>query len=410
MCVGLMMSLLLSHYLNPTQFGSLSYSIALVSLIVPVATLGLDNIVLIDLTSSPLESYKTIGTTFCLRLVAGMFSTLLCIAIVLFLRPDAKVVLIAVSILSVGIVLKATESLTLWFTYQVKAKHIVLVRNCATLIACAIQTAMIFYKAPVIAFAWAMLLETTLSAIGFMLVYQAFGNSRVSALRFDFNRAKSLLARGWPLIFYSLAVTVYMKIDQLMIGQIAGDEILGIYAVAARISEAVYCLPIAIISSLTPALIEAKEEERSLYHARFQRLFSLMVLIGISASLFISLTAVPIINYFYGAAYANAGNVLAVHIWSFVFVCLGVAQSVWVTNENLQVTFLIRALCGSLINIFLNLALIPKYGAMGATVSTLFSYVVINYLFNAIQPETRHIFKMQSKAFLLSQLVLKNVG
>lgn len=399
------MTVSVSRYLGPAQFGSLSYALALVSLITPIASLGLDNIVLIDLSNASDNRHQILGTTCFLKLIGGTVSAFACMVMALLFKPNSGIIHLIVGILAVGVVIRASETISLWFTYKVQAKYIIYAKTGAMLLVYMIQVAMIVYGASIEAFAWMMLCEIVLSAAGLIIMYQTCGDSDIRQWRLSADRAKSLLKRGWPLVFSSLAITIYMKIDQLMLGQIAGDEALGIYAAATRISEAVYFVPIVIVSSLTPKLIEAKQEAKLTYDQNFQQLFSLMALLGVSISTTMCLIATPLSSQLFGSAYATAGNVLALHAWSFVFVCFGVAQGVWAANENLQVMVLIRVAFGSLLNISLNLLLIPKYDAIGATIATLISYTAINYLSNAVQSSTRHVFTMQSKAFLLAQLI-----
>ena len=399
------MTVAISRYLGPVQFGSLSYALALVALITPVASLGLDNIVLIDLTDSSSDKHHVLGTTCCLKLIAGTIAAILCIAMVSLLKPDSEITRLIAGILAIGIVIRTAETVSLWFTYKVQAKYIIFAKTGAMILVSLIQLSMILRGASVLALVWMMLCEIVLSAVSLIILYQIYSGSDIRQWRLDTSRAKSLLKRGWPLVFSSLAITIYMKADQLMLGQMVGDEALGIYAVAARISEAIYFVPIAIVSSLTPKLIEIKREAELLYYQKFQQLFSLMALLGISVSIVTSLIATPLVIQLFSPAYAQAGAVLALHTWSFVFVCFGVAQGVWAVTENLQLMILGRVVCGGLLNIVLNLLLIPDYGAMGATIATLISYIAINYFSNAIQSPTKRIFEMQSKAFLLSQLI-----
>jgi PST family polysaccharide transporter len=56
---------------------------------------------------------------------------------------------------------------------------------------------------------------------------------------------------------------------------------------------------------------------------------------------------------------------------------------------------------GALINVLLNLLLIPHYGGMGAAVATVVSVAVSGYLVNLVIPSTRHLFVMQSSSLLV---------
>ena len=204
-----------------------------------------------------------------------------------------------------------------------------------------------------------------------------------------------------------MAVMVYMKIDQIMLGQMSGDEAVGIYSAAVRISEVWYFIPLVIVASVFPAILEAKKRNEAHYYARLQQLYDLMVLLSISVALPMSFLATPIVKLLFGEAYAPAGSVLAIHIWASVFVFLGVASSKWFLAENRQVLSLQRTVLGALANILLNAWLIPLYGTVGAAIATVVSYAIAAYFSDCLQAETRKAFLMKSSSLNIFSLLSK---
>ena len=101
-----------------------------------------------------------------------------------------------------------------------------------------------------------------------------------------------------------------------------------------------------------------------------------------------------IIDILYGDQYKDAAIILAIHIWTSIFVFLGVGSSNFFIIENLQIKTFIRTAMGAVINIILNLILIPKFLAIGAAVATLISHV-----FDLLSRKTYVLFKMKSRTF-----------
>jgi PST family polysaccharide transporter len=190
-----------------------------------------------------------------------------------------------------------------------------------------------------------------------------------------------------------------MKIDQIMLGQMVGDQAVGIFSAATRISEVWYFIPMVVVSSIFPAILNAKEQSKELYHKYLQRLYALMVWMSIAVALPMTFLAIPLVEILYGKAYLESGIILSIHIWASVFVFLGVASSRWILAENRQILSLQRSLFGMLINVALNLLLIPLYGAIGAAVATVVAQFSVGMLFDVIQKETRPMFIMKIKAF-----------
>jgi O-antigen/teichoic acid export membrane protein len=80
-----------------------------------------------------------------------------------------------------------------------------------------------------------------------------------------------------------------------------------------------------------------------------------------------------------------------------VFVFLGVAQSVMIVNDRQSHISLIKTLCGRAVSVALNLALVPRWGAMGAAWAAVGSYFAAAVLTNIFVARTA--FSMQVRAF-----------
>jgi O-antigen/teichoic acid export membrane protein len=102
-----------------------------------------------------------------------------------------------------------------------------------------------------------------------------------------------------------------------------------------------------------------------------------------------------IIHLLYGEAYTQAVNVLIIHIWTGVFVFLGVASGKWFTAENLQMLAFWRTFYGMVFNVIFNLFMIPKYGIQGAAIATLLSYFIAGLLFDFFNNTTKPVFFMK---------------
>ena len=213
-----------------------------------------------------------------------------------------------------------------------------------------------------------------------------------------------MLGEGWPLILSSMAISIYMRIDIVMLKLMQSDTAAGVYSAATRVSEVWYFIPLAIVSSVSPAIIRSRENP-ALYNARMQKLFSAMVILSVAIGSGIALASPWIVRRLYSSAYEGAAPVLAVHIWASVFVFLGVlAQGPWNVSENLLKLSLVRTTAGAVSNVALNVFLVPRYSAMGAAIATVVSYAVSGVIANAFDPRTRQIFFFQMKAFLPSTL------
>ena len=179
---------------------------------------------------------------------------------------------------------------------------------------------------------------------------------------------------SWPLLLSGAAVVIYMKIDQVMIKTMLTASDVGLYGVAARISEAVYFIPGIIAGSLFPAIIAARGEDY--YQQRLQNLYDLVIWIAILIAVPVTVLAPNIVSILFGDAYEESAQVLMLHVWASLFVFFGVARGRWIVNEGLQRAALLFTLAGAVANVLLNLLLIPVLGILGAAIATVLSVAV----------------------------------
>lgn len=398
--VGLILTIWIARYLGPEQFGLLSFATALVGLSGALAGLGLKDIVVRDIVRNPAGKEETLGTAALLLFFGGLLAYGLILGTIFMLRPDDLLAKALVAILGSATLFKASDVAAYWFESQVLSKYSVWAQVGSFFIFAAIKGMLILNDAPLVAFAWATLAEASLVAL-MMSTFICLRESTLRRLRITIFRAKELLMDSWPLLLSSMTIMIYMKIDQIMLGQMVGDEAVGIYSTAVRISEAWYFVPMMIVISVFPAILETKRRSEAQYHQRMQDLYDLMVWLSIAVALPMSFLSTPIVTALFGEAFAASGHVLTIHIWAAVFVFLGFASSRWFLAENLQFLSFQRTAFGAVVNVLLNWLTIPHYGAIGAAIATVVSQAAAGWLFDALHPVTREMFGMKLKSMNL---------
>ena len=399
MGVGLFVGVWVARYLGVQQFGVFNYATAFVALFSTLSTLGLDAIVVRSIVREPEKRAEILGTAFWLKLFGGVAALVLAVSSIIVVRHDDQLTISLVAILSSVGIFQAFDTIDLWFQSQVQSKYTVIAKNTAFVITALVKVALISFHAPLIAFAWAGLGEVSLGAIGLIISYRVRGYSPW-LWPWSSPLAKTLLKESWPLILSGFSIMIYMKIDQIMLGEMIGNKSVGIYSAAARISEVWYFIPMAIASSVAPSIYAAKEIGEAIYYRRIKQLLRLLVLISILIAVPMSFISGTLITTLFGNNYAEAGNILAIHIWSSIFVFMGLGTSSWFIAEGLTVFSLRRTLIGAITNIVLNFILIPGYGGVGAAIATVISQAFASFLSNATHPKTRKIFNLQVKSLI----------
>lgn len=397
MIVGLLIGIWMARYLGPKQFGLLSYVISFVGLFSTIATLGLDSVVVRELVSDEKKRNKLISTVFWLKVI-GAFIVFIILAIAINFTTSDAYTNTLIFIIASAVFFQSFNVVDMYFQSIVMSKYVVYINVVSLFISSLIKIILIVYGAPLEAFALVIVFDSFILASGF--VYCFFKKSTFSIQHLKFNKflAVSLLKDSWPLVLSGIIISIYMKIDQVMIKEMLNSEAVGQYSAAVKISEAWYFIPIIVASSLFPAIINAKNENKKLYYKRLQSLYRFMIWIAIIVALPMTFLSNWLIDFLYGSAYNEAGTVLSIHIWAVFFAFIGIITDRYLIVENLQKITIITTVIGTIINILLNYILIPKLGIIGASISTVITLFIVDYILLFFIKKTRKIFYLISRS------------
>ncbi len=388
------------RYLGPEAFGTYSFGLSFVGIFMAFSTLGLNEILVRNLSRQGREDGEILGTALVLRSFGGV-ATMGVVAVTIGLIQDSWTTQLVVLLLSFQLVLKGIDVFDYWFKSEIQSKYPVIVRSIVTVMYAGGQVACIMLGLSVEAFAALVAIQLALQTAG---IYVAFRLVREEQPNWTVSRtvAWDMMADAWPLIIAGLSVSVYMKVDQVMLGQMVGDTEVGIYATAVKISELWYFIPITIASSVFPKIVSMRENvSDGVYEERMQALYDGMALLAYAIIIPMTFLAGPIVELLFGNAYSASAPVLQVHVWAFLFVALGVARGRWLVAENLTRFSMVSTLIGALANLAINYVLIPSFESNGAAWATLLSYSVSVWGTLLLMPNLRKTFVMIGKSLLV---------
>jgi len=385
-----------ARYLGPERLGLLSYAQSYVALFMTIATLGLDEIVVRELVRDERKRDSLLGTSFILKVFGMLIMWLIIASTVQFTNNDAFTNLL-IGIIAGGSIFQVFYTVDFYFRAKVLSKYSVYARTTSGIVTPILKIGLIFTQADLLWFTLVLLVEGLLTAIIFIFVYR-YKKLFILQWRYNWQIAKLLLRDSWPLIFAGLMISLYMRIDQVMLKNMMNVTEVGIYSVAVRLSEFWYFIPMLITQSLFPAIIKAKELGKEHYDRRMGQLYDFMTFISLSIAIVMTFSSSFIIDTLFGYEYADSAKVLAIHIWAGVFVFYGTSRGRWIIVENLQKKAIVVHVIGALLNIILNILLIPMYGSMGAAVATLLSYSITTVITGYCIKE----FRLQLLLFLKS--------
>ncbi len=343
------------------------------------------------------------GTAFWLKMAGAVVTVVTGLGYVFF-SGEAEATKFYIFLLTLGLFFQAFEVVDFYFQAKVLSKLVSICKATQLAISCAVRLYLVYIKADLLAFIAVQFLDQVTLGLTQLLVYKIYSGRVTFLKRFNADVARELLRDSWPLVLGSVVIMIYMRIDQIMIMNMVGEREMGIFSAAVRLSEAWYFVPVVISNSLFPAILNAKKVSETEYRQRMQRLFTFMVWISLAVAIGVTFLSSFLVTALFGEAYAGAAQILSIHVWAGIFVCLGVASTGWFLNENLQQFALVKSVLGVCLNVALNFVLIPMYGAVGSAIATISCQIAVSFLFNAFHPRTREIFRMQVKSLMLFKL------
>jgi len=401
MGISFVVTIFVVRYLGPKDFGLYSYALSFFWLFASLSTFGLEAITTREIVKHPDTKDEINGTIFFLRL-AGSLAAIILIAATLFLTGEETYTAILILILSGSFLFQSFSAIEYYFRGIVKAKYNAYALSASVILSSALKVMFILLKAPLIYFVYAVVFEYAVLAFGLIAVYH---HNKLSIFNWKYSKtlASSLLKDSWPLALSGIVVMIYVRIDQIMIKHMMSEEAVGYYSAAVRLCEAWYFIPVTLCNSIFPAIVNAKNVSTEFYNNRMQKLYDLLTWLAIGIAIPVTIFSNQIIQLLFGNEFSSASPILTIYIWAGVAVFLGVASSQYLINENLTKLSFSRNLVGMILNVGLNLILIPKYGIIGSAVATLISYSIIILTLSFHKKFTIQ-FRMIMKAFFLITL------
>ena len=404
--VALVAGIWVARYLGPSNFGILSYVLALIALLSSIAKLGLDDLVLREIANNSISKHdELLGTFFWMRVCGAIIIIIPFIGIITFTDfvPLSKYYSF---IIFLSVFFQSFEVIFFYFQARVLGKIASISKIIQLSLSSFIKIYLILYESDL--FWFIAILAFDYISLAVFYTYSLRVNKDLNFFtNFNNNLAKKLLVESLPLIFASVLVILYTRIDQIMIFYIIGENELGIYSVAAKLSEAFNFVPLIISASLLPAILNAKKININLYQERLTILYCFLSWFALALICLVLIFSTEIINLLFGYAYSSADEILLILTLNSLAVFVGILSNRQLIAERLGNIIFFKSLVAVILNIFLNLKLIPVYGAYGAAIASFISQFSAVYLYDLIDSRLHNQLRLKLKAIFMPWIMFK---
>lgn len=395
---AIFVTIYVARYLGPESFGVLSYALAIVAIFMAISRLGMESILVRDYARHPEQVKAYMGTAFSLMFAAAITGMVILSTLIYFFEgnPQNK---LYIWVISTGLIFQAFLVVDYGFQAQVQAKYSSIAKSLALGIGSIIKIYLVGIQADLLLFAIAFALDYVIIA-AMLFTTHIIKKQPEFLFVFDRHLVKPLLKSSWPMVLSAVGAMLYMRIDQIMIKNMLDAHQLGLYAAATKIYEGWIIVPYVLSISLLPAIVALKSASSEKYEANLVKLFALVFWSGIIAAVIATLGGDWVIRLTFGKAFAGSSTVLAIVMWTAAFTALGAVSARYLTVEGMEKKIAIRTFVALVVNVLLNLILIPNYGIEGAATATLITILIANYFINYTDKDLKQLLKLCDNAIL----------
>lgn len=404
MISALVVGIFVARYLGPEQYGLMNYVVSFVSVFTILATFGFDNIEIREEAKDLDKKDVIIGTTFILRLFLSLLCYLIIVGIAFVNETDSKTFTL-ISLYAISVLLTPFDVIRNHFTAIVRNEYVSKVTIARIIWSCAIKGLLLLFNASLIFFVASLVLDIIFGVQGYLVAYKRIVGS-LRSWSFSMPIAKFMLEQSFPLLLSGAAAYIFLRIDQVMIGNLISKEAVGYFSVASKFVEILVFIPNILISTICPILIKYRNESEELYIKQSKLFLDITLWSSFLCAILVAIGSPCLIKYTFGDKYLSAIPILQILAFKVVGVSLNVVSGQLLIIEGKQKYFVLRSLAGCFVCILFNYLIIPFWGITGVAIIAIVTQLVSGWLIHALIPMYRDMFKIQNASIICGWMSL----
>ena len=377
---GFFYLILSARYLGPELFGLLTFALAFTGIFGLLLDFGLNNLAVREVARDKSRANEYLSNITFIKLIMGVITFGLTVVVVHSLGYAEETIAI-VYLLTLSTVFSAvTASFYVIFQSFEKMEYQSVAGILTSLLMLTGAIILIARGAGVVAFAAVTLISSAL-----VLGYSFF----ICVRKFKLFNAEANLDFWWPTIrqalpfgLSSVFVTIYFWIDSLMLSLIQGNQAVGFYNAGYRLVFSLLFIPAVFSTAVFPAMSRFYISSRDSLQLMWKEFLRFMLILSIPIAVGTTLLAGRFVALIFGDGYAPSVAVLQVLILSLVFIFANATFVRLFESANMQIVVTKITGLMVIVNVAINLVLIPKFSYVGASFAILITeFIALVILF-----------------------------
>lgn len=386
MLVSLLTTFYVARTLGPQNFGELSYAQSIFGILALFGSSA--GVIYRDLVKYPEQEKVLLGTAWTVSFVTALLTCAMVIGYVLLIPHDTLTIMV-LGIICLTQFFSPFYLIQNVFYAKTETKWLA-ITNLGIHVAISVtKIAAMIMGQGVLVLAAIMVLEHILASVCYIVLYLKLHKGSLLSWSFKMSYAKNLILDSLPLVIIAASSSISSRVDQVFIKLYIDTATVGLYSVATQLSEIWQFLPGILLTAIFPAVVNARLSAL-IYRRRLLAITGTLLAYGIGLSLLLTIFAPLIVELIYGPAFSGSVLLLQIYCWSIAGTVIGFAVGQYLVTENLRQVQILTAVLPMVVNVALNMIMIPHLGAAGAAIATVISYslapLIPFFFYSARQP------------------------
>jgi O-antigen/teichoic acid export membrane protein len=373
----------LGHLHGPTDVGAYTYALQFTTMLTFLTGLGMQNLVVREVSKAPEATRSWIDLTSGLLLTSGALAVTVSLGASWLLPHDNAGVVLAVGLAAVGLVGQTLGALLSGAFY---ARERMAVETAATLVA---EAGFLLVGLLVLAGGGSYLGLIASYAVSRLIMPAALlraYRAQIGPLRptLSWDRARPQLRRAVPFCFDDLLTATYVRVDVTLLQLFRGAREVGLYTSATLLTLTLNILARVLNWSLYPRLSRTAGTDPVAFKATVRTSARLLLLVGLPLAVGPFLLAEQVQDLLWGARFSSALDCYLLLTLVVPIRFLGHTTGTALTAADKQTWRTWTVGGAAVLNVSLNLWLIPAYGFLGAGVATIITETVLTTTYSTL--------------------------
>ncbi len=373
--LGFFFIMYITRYLGPEEYGILSFALAFTTIFGIMADLGLSQFIVREISRDPSLAPKYLGNALGIKIIASLLTFILAALIINGLNYPTKTVDV-VYLIALYVLFNSFIQLfySLFQSYEkMEYQAIGLVLTNILLLVLALLG--IHLNMDLVYFALVYFIVSLI-----ILIYVAVVSLRkfiIPKIEFDLDFSRKVLGESLFFVLAMVFTEIYFNIDSVMISLLVGNTAVGFYNAAYKLIFILMFIPGVLVISMFPVMSKHFKSAKNLLKLEYERMFKYLFIIALMILIFGFIFADKIILIIYGSAFIPSISALQILICVIPIIFITYLSGNLLGSINKQRFVAIVTAASAVLNVILNLFLIPQFSYFGASVATVLTELCV---------------------------------